>query len=520
MKLVRSNGAFRFNICYRYFGIRRVSLYSTTATVTAPKKSRDTLYRRISPIGDPRVSIVPVLDQWIEEGRDVNKDGLHSIIKELRSFRRFKHALEVSLWMSDKRHFQLSSRDIAVRLDLISKVHGIAQAEIYFNNNIEQAKLMETYSVLLNCYVEEKSVEKAEDIMQKMRNLGLARTPLCYNVMLNLYHQTRKYEKLDALMREMEEKGIQCDKFTFSIRLTAYASMSDTEGMDRILQRMESDPGVVLDWDTYAVAASAYMKAGIVDKALAMLKKSEGLIVTSKRKNDAFNFLLTQYATTGKKDEVLRLWEVYKKTEKIYNKGYISMITSLLKFDDIDGAEKIFDEWESSELSYDFRVPNFLIGAYSRKGLMEKAEAFINRAEAKGGKPLARTWYYLATGYVDTNQIPKALEVMKVAISMCQSGWKPSKATLVACLEYLKGKGDVEEALEFIRSLQAKGIVSTEIHDRLLNYIKNGKSNSNISSLGEGDSVVGDGETPNILVPEQVGDLFEDEDIHGISKLK
>ncbi|KAM2104812.1 hypothetical protein ACFX1X_014286 [Malus domestica] len=33
------------------------------------------------------------------------------------------------------------------------------------------------------------NVEKAEDVMQKMRDLGFARTPLSYNILLNLYYQ-------------------------------------------------------------------------------------------------------------------------------------------------------------------------------------------------------------------------------------------------------------------------------------------------------------------------------------------
>jgi hypothetical protein len=58
------------------------------------------LYRRISPLGDPKVSIVPVLDQWILEGRTVTKQPLLSIIKELRRFKRYTHALEVSFYDS------------------------------------------------------------------------------------------------------------------------------------------------------------------------------------------------------------------------------------------------------------------------------------------------------------------------------------------------------------------------------------------------------------------------------------
>lgn len=78
-----------------------VSLYYSTApTLTKPWDSLSRLYRRISPFGDPKVSIVPILDQWISEGHTVSKPPLLAIIKELRRFKRYTHALEVSIYNS------------------------------------------------------------------------------------------------------------------------------------------------------------------------------------------------------------------------------------------------------------------------------------------------------------------------------------------------------------------------------------------------------------------------------------
>uniref|UniRef100_A0A6N2LZJ1 Uncharacterized protein n=1 Tax=Salix viminalis TaxID=40686 RepID=A0A6N2LZJ1_SALVM len=56
------------------------------------------LKRRISMVEDPMVPIIPVIEKWIQEG-------------------------QISQWMSDQRGHNLSPVDVAVRLDLISKVH-------------------------------------------------------------------------------------------------------------------------------------------------------------------------------------------------------------------------------------------------------------------------------------------------------------------------------------------------------------------------------------------------------------
>ncbi|KAJ0087740.1 hypothetical protein Patl1_32860 [Pistacia atlantica] len=68
-----------------------------SSRISRLKGSMNALYRRISPIGDPSVSIVPLLDQWIEEGHPVDKEQLQAFIKELRFYRRFSHGLEVSV---------------------------------------------------------------------------------------------------------------------------------------------------------------------------------------------------------------------------------------------------------------------------------------------------------------------------------------------------------------------------------------------------------------------------------------
>ncbi|KDP21920.1 hypothetical protein JCGZ_03058 [Jatropha curcas] len=272
--------------------------------------------------------------------------------------------------MADKRYIPLTSIDIALRLDLISKVYGIEEAEKYFNNIPQKFKVLKVYGALLNCYARAESIEKAEAVMQKMRDLGFcSRMSLTYNTILNLYYRTGNFEKLDALVHEMEEYGISHDKFTTGIRLSAYAAVSDIEGMEKIITEMESGTKIAFDWSSYSAAATGYRKAGLLDKALEMLKKSERLI-TSERRNTTYEILITQYAAIGKKDEVLRIWELYKKNKKVYNKGYVSVINSVLRFDDIETAEKIFEEWECLNLVYDIRIPNFLVRTYSRKGLL------------------------------------------------------------------------------------------------------------------------------------------------------
>ncbi|XP_015899701.3 pentatricopeptide repeat-containing protein At2g20710, mitochondrial [Ziziphus jujuba] len=505
-----------FNSIMKFFGnhfcssrtrsLLSVSYYYnySTSPRSSWKQPVDALYRKISPMGDPKVSIVPVLDKWVQDGQYVSKAGLLDIIKELRHYGRYGHALEISMWMTDKRYYPLSYGHVAIRLDLISKVHGIEQAENYFNSVPRQLKSLEVYGALLNCYARAELVEKAEAVMQQMRDMGLARSILSYNTLLNLYYKTGGYEKMENLLHEMEEKGIDNDKITYAIQISAYAANSDVDGINKILTKMETNPEV-LDWATYSTAANGFIKAGLVDKALLMLKKSEEMISTANKKPAAFEFILTQYAAIGKKDEVLRLWELFNKQLRVFNRGYMSMITSLLKFDDIESAEKIFEEWESRNLNYDIRIPNFLIRAYCRKGLFEKAESLLTRVIEKGGKPDEKTWRYLASGYFKHNQMWKAVEATKQEISVARSFWRPSKYYLAVSLDYLKGKGDLEGAEEIIRLVRDKGFVSWDIQEKVLDYIKDGESNSPLPFGLLAKALDGDEEPSKLLAVEEEG---------------
>lgn len=115
------------------------------------------------------------------------------------------------MWMSDRRYYELLPIDVAIRLDLISKVQGVEQVEKYFNSLSKKLKGCAVYGALLKCYVDGGCVEKAEVIMEKMKGSEFPMQALDYNVMLTLYYKNGHFEKYNVLLQEMEEKGIARD---------------------------------------------------------------------------------------------------------------------------------------------------------------------------------------------------------------------------------------------------------------------------------------------------------------------
>lgn len=441
--------------------------------------SSDTLYRKIWP-ASRESSITPFLDQWENEGYYVNKHILVYNAKRLRKCGRFRHALEVLHWMGNKGSMDLSAGDIAIQLDLMSKLHGCEQADKVFNHLPKELKNHQTYGALLNCYVHEMLVDKAEAMMQEMRDLGFFKTYLCYSAMLSLYYKLGNIAKLHDLEQEMDRLGIMPDEVIYGILLSAYGRESDVDGMNNIIEKAESDYRVNMDSTFYCNAANLYFRAGLMDKGVRCLKKAE-IFPTSKNNNNRdlrLCHLLTLYAGAGMKEEVLRIWEKCK-NHKIYNSDYyICMMTSLLKFNDFEAAEQILKEYgESTDLSFfDMRIPHLLIGDYCRNGLVEKAENVINRKIlSKGLQPESFAWYYLSQAYIEKNRMPEAVEAMKSATLTCTLRWKPSLESLVACFSYLIAEKDMEAVEELEGLLKSKGFVSEELHLKLLKLALDGK---------------------------------------------
>ncbi|KAF5934977.1 hypothetical protein HYC85_026106 [Camellia sinensis] len=445
----------------RYLGHRRsssrflISLFSTeTLTSSSPSSSSsssssvDSLYNRLVPFRDPKISIVPVLNAWAEEGRPVTKQELQSLLHLMKNFNRFKHALEISRWMSDRQYYKLSPTDVAVRLELISRVCGLERAEIFFNSISTNLKSFHAYGALLRVYVREKYVVKAEAIMQKMREMGMATTSFPYNMMISLYSKIGEHSKIHMLIQEMENLGIPLDMFTLKTQVSAYAMASDISRMEKILNHIEEDPDpyCIADWEVYSVAANGYLKVGLIEKALTVLKKMEGTMPVGRKL--AFQHLVSLYSSTGLKDEVYRVWNIHRPLNEVHNPSY--------------------SEWETICTFYDFRVLNRLLVAYCRKGLFDKAELAISKA-IEGRRPFASSWIILAVGYMQNKQMDKAVEMLKKALLVGRTtGWRPNSSTLDAFLEYLEGQGDVEVMEEIIMLLEDTGALTKDSYNRLL----------------------------------------------------
>ncbi|KAI4325115.1 hypothetical protein MLD38_030539 [Melastoma candidum] len=128
----------------------------------------------------------------------------------------------------------------------------------------------------------------------------------------------------------------------------------------------------------------------------------------------------------GNKDKVYRLWDKYCHNRKFLNNDYLSMISSLIMLDDMDGgAERFLEEWGQGRTYFDIRFPDLIISAFHKRGLLEKADGYINQLKEIGKEPKSRVWSLMAQSYHAGNEMGNAVKALEKAIKLGSWKWVP-----------------------------------------------------------------------------------------------
>ncbi|ESQ55197.1 hypothetical protein EUTSA_v10024998mg [Eutrema salsugineum] len=466
------------------------------------KVKKTTLYSKISPLGNPKSSVYPELQNWVQCGKKVSVAELVRIVHDLRRRKRFLHALEVSKWMKETGVCVFSPTEHAVHLDLIGRVHGFVSAEEYFENLKEQYKNDKTYGALLNCYVRQQNVEKSLSHFQKMKEMGFASSSLTYNNIMCLYTKLGQHGKVPGVLSEMKEDNVAPDNYSFRICINAFGAMSDLERIGAVLRDMERQQDIAMDWNTYAVAAKFYIDGGYRDKAIELLKMSENRL--ENKDGEGYNHLITLYARLGDKAEVLRLWDLEKEAcKRRINQDYLTVLQSLVKIDALKEAEEVLKEWESSGNCYDFRVLNTVIREYAGKCMEEKAEAILEDLARRGKATTPESWELVAVAYAEKGALDNAFKCMKTAlgIEVGNRKWRPGLKLVTSVLSWLGDEGSSKEVESFVASLRNCIVVNRQMYHALVKAdIREGGSNvDTLLQRMKDDQIETDEETTAIL---------------------
>ncbi|XP_072962015.1 large ribosomal subunit protein mL101 (rPPR4) [Typha angustifolia] len=478
---------------------------ATRTKLVAKRSSKyleEALYQRLFKGGSSPQSVRSELEEFLKSRKRVFKWEVGVSIRKLRTHKRFRPALKLSEIMA-RRGMNPTVNDQAIRLDLVAKSRGIASAEDYFINLPEALKNHLTYGALLNCYCKELMTEKAEALMEKMRELRFASSSMSYNSLMTLYTKIKQPEKVPSIIQEMKANDVMPDCFTYNVWMRALAAINDISGVERVIEEMKRDGRIAADWTTYSNLASIYVDAG-------MFQKAEGALKELEKRNThhdlgAYQFLITLYGRTGNVVEVHRVWRSLKLAHpRMANMSYLNIIQVLVNLKDLSGAEACFKEWESKCSVYDIRVANAMIRAYIKEDMFEKAEAIKKRAKMRGGRLNAKSWEIYMDYYLKKGDLKMAHWCADRAIKKGRSHgriWVPSREVLQTLMTYFENRMDVAGAENFIELLQkVDKDLSVEVFESLIRtYSAAGKKSPGMRRRLKMENVVVSDATEKLL---------------------
>ncbi|KAL5205968.1 hypothetical protein ABZP36_034177 [Zizania latifolia] len=476
---------------------RLLSSASAAASAGGGEGGRgDTLGRRLLMLIYPKRSAAVVLRRWAEEGRTVKKYQLNRVVRELRKYHRFKHALEICEWMRTQPEMRLLPGDHAVHLDLVAKVRGLPSAEKFFEDMPERAKGPSTCHALLHAYVQNGEREKAEAMFDEMAKAGYLTYALPFNHMMSLYMSSGELEKVPEMIKELRRYTLP-DLVTYNIWLTYCSKKNSVKSAEKVYDLMRDDR-VAPDWMTFSLLGSIYINAGLHVKGRDALVEMEKR--ASRKERAAYSSLLTLYASLPDRGNLDRVWSKMRETfRKFSDTEYKCMLTSLTRFGDIAEAENIYSEWESASGTRDSRIPNTILSFYIKNGMMEKAEGFLDRIVQKGVKPSYSTWELFVWGYLGHEGMDKVFECLEKALSSLDK-WNPNAQLAMAMYSQIEKRGDIEAAEKLLVMLREAGYVTTDIYNSVLRtYAKAELMPLIVDERMDQDKVAMDDETRRLL---------------------
>ncbi|KAI3890141.1 hypothetical protein MKX03_020042 [Papaver bracteatum] len=360
----------------------------------------------------PSRDVYAALDKSMEEIKAVDHVKMREVLHNLRKCKMYEFAYQLSNWLESKNLFICEEeKDYATRLDLIAKRRGMALAEKYMKNSIPETCKGETvYGTMLCNYVSAGDVKNAEQVFEKMRELGFPVSGFVCQQMILLYKKFDK-RKIKSVLLLMEENDVKPTRFTYLLLIDLKGETNDIAGMEELVEALKSD-GSELDNYIRAVLARHYIGAGFDEKAGEILKEMEGEGL--EENHGACKNLLPLYAALGKADEVERIWNVCEADGRADD--CLAAISAFGKVGRVEKAEEIFEKRINSGRNISSKVYLALMDVYVDHKLLAKGEDLVKRM-ANSGCPINRfVWDTLVKLYVDAGEVEKADAILQKAL--------------------------------------------------------------------------------------------------------
>ncbi|KAG0476110.1 hypothetical protein HPP92_012951 [Vanilla planifolia] len=416
-----------------------------------------------------RPSLSNALDKWVEEGNSLGRGEISLALLNLRKRRFYGKALQFMEWLEATKRLDFGEREYASRLDLVAKVLGIQKAEKYIEKIPSSLRGEIIYRTLLANCVSAVNVKKAEEVFNKIRDLGFPLTVFVCNQLLLLYKRVDR-KKISDVLKMMEKEDVKPSLFTYRLLIDTKGRINDISGMEDVIAAMKAE-GVEPDLYLQAMIAKYYICAGHNGKAEAALKDMEKGDISDNRA--ACKSLLPLHASLGKVDDVRRIWNVCEHNPRL--EECLAAIEAWGNLGNIEEAEKVFEKMMNSWKKLSSKYYNALLKVYANHKLLSKGKELAKRMSDSGCRIGPLTVDALVKLYVLAGEVEKADSILHKALD--QNQIKPLYSTYICVLEKYTERGDIHNAEKMFHRLRHMGYVGRmRQYQLLLQAYINGKT--------------------------------------------
>ncbi|WVZ71559.1 hypothetical protein U9M48_020133 [Paspalum notatum var. saurae] len=397
----------------------------------------------------PRYEVTKALEKWANDGNTLDRNEVFFVVLNLRKRRWFSKALELLEWVDKSKLLEFGERDYASRVDLIAKVHGLYKAEKYIENIPASHRGEIVYRTLLANCVSEANVRKAEQVFNKMKDLGFPVTIFSVNQLLLLYKRVDK-KKISDVLEMMEKQDVKPSLFSYKLLVDAKGTSRDIQGMEEVIERMGKD-GIEPDLMFSATIAKHYIFNGQREKAEALLESLAGDDI--EKNHVARKILLPIYGFLGKNDDVERIWKMCEDNPRLDE--CMSAIEAFGKLGNVEKAEKIFEDMFVKWKTLSSKYYNALLKVYASHNLLDKGKELIKRMDENNVRFGTQTLDALVKLYVDAGEVEKADSLLhKLSL---KNKIKPHYSSYIMLLDSYSAKGDVHNSEKVFNKLRQIG---------------------------------------------------------------
>jgi pentatricopeptide repeat protein len=273
--------------------------------------------------------------------------------------------------------------------------------------------------------------------------------------MLCLYHQAEDHDMVVKLLGEMDEKKMQPQGLCFVKLLTSYsmASVVDVQGVEKFLSKWEV---MIQDkWTTFYFPGLVYIRAGFMEKGLALLRRSETFVDDGCREI-IYGCLMTVYCNENLTEDVYRLWNLAKDYGISFDSSRCSdIVKAFTKKGDLDGVMEEWNECPNLDLM-DFGLQHRCV-----KEEAEKVVDMLGKKESKW-ESLAHKVNTLVEDE-DAKEEERRKRVAEAMEGRLHDRWNPKNSMALsafACVQYVEGRRDMESTADILRLLNKREQVS------------------------------------------------------------